>query len=370
MKYVGLVLGDETIKVSKLCFGSLCIGPLQSGLSLKDGAEVIRRAIGSGVNFIDTAQLYGTYKYIRAAFEKCNYKYKYNYNINADSIIISTKTYAYTRKLAEEALKEALSELNRDYIDIFMLHEQESLNTIRGHTEALEYLFEQKEAGKIRAVGISTHHVGGVLGAIEFNGEYTAHKNNAPDKHKKYNKLDVIHPIYNISGLGIIGTGSSGDGDYLSHLEPVSHLSHLNLNHLNQMEAALLKAKESGFFIFSMKALGGGNLFSRAEEALNFVLNKPFIDSVAVGMKSILEVDANVEFFKTGRFTGEYYANYPKIKKSLHIDGWCAGCGNCVKLCPAKALKISGGKAVCDCGKCVLCGYCSSACRDFAVKII
>jgi len=220
-----------------------------------------------------------------------------------------------------------------------MLHEQESIHTLRGHIEALEYLFEQKNEGRVKAVGISTHCADGVLGAVEFNSD-PAYKN------KNY-KLDVIHPMYNMSGLGIIGT-------------------------LDQMKTALLEAKKSGFFIFSMKALGGGNLYSKAEEALNFVLNAPFIDSVAVGMKSVLEVGANVNFFETGKFPDEYYRLYGGTKKRLHIDGWCAGCGNCVNICPAKALGISRdtNQTVCDYNKCVLCGYCSSVCRDFAIKII
>ncbi|MCL1866418.1 MAG: aldo/keto reductase, partial [Oscillospiraceae bacterium] len=139
----------ETLKVSKLCFGSLCMGPLQSGLSVKDGAEIIKRAFDSGVNFIDAAQLYRTYPYIKAALDL---------NAGKNKIIISTKTYAHTRKLAEESLEEALGGLGVDCIDIFMLHEQESIHTIHGHLDALEYLFEQKKAGAIKAVGISTHH--------------------------------------------------------------------------------------------------------------------------------------------------------------------------------------------------------------------
>jgi ferredoxin len=87
-------------------------------------------------------------------------------------------------------------------------------------------------------------------------------------------------------------------------------------------------------------------------------------------MKSILEVEANVKFFDMGKFPEEYYSDYKKIKKSLHIDYWCTGCGECVKKCGQAALKISDGKAVCEAEKCVLCGYCASACQDFAVKII
>ena len=352
----------EIIKVSKLCFGSLCIGPLQSDLGINDGADIIKQAFDLGINFIDTAQLYGTYKYIKSALEKYYSDNNINNinNINSkNNIVVSTKTYAYTKKLAKEALDEALRELNRDYIDIFMLHEQESIHTIYGHIGALEYLFDQKEAGKIKAVGISTHHISGVSGAVEFNETY------------KKNKLDLIHPMYNISGLGIIP-----DSDIDSEPDKFDKIDKIKI--LEHMETALLKAKKSGFFIFSMKAIGGGNLFSQAENALNFVLNKPFIDSVAVGMKSLPEVHANVKLFETGKFPDEYYADYQNYqadqlkqpKKRLHIDDWCSGCGKCVSKCSAGALRISDGRAVCDYNKCVLCGYCSSVCRDFAIKII
>ena len=341
MLYSDLLIKDsagnikEILKVSKLCFGSLCIGPLQSDLSVKDGARVINRSFAIGINFIDTAQLYKTYPYIKAALE---------ISANPKQIIIATKTYAYTRELAKNALDEALRELGRDCIDIFMLHEQESIHTIYGHIEALEYLFEQKKTGRIKSVGISTHHVSGVLGAIEFNQTY------------KKDKLDIIHPMYNLTGLGIIPENNKKDETAIS-----------------QMETAMTEAKKSGFFIFSMKPLGGGNLFARAEEALGFTLGKPFIDSIAVGMKSEMEVDANVHLFETGKFPDEYHKNYLKssVKKHLHIDSWCESCGNCVKACTSKALEINpDGKLICDHDKCVLCGYCSTACDCFAIKII
>ncbi|HOK43584.1 MAG TPA: aldo/keto reductase, partial [Thermoclostridium caenicola] len=45
-------LGKTGIKVSRLCFGALVIGPLQRNLSVEEGAAVIEEALRLGVNFI------------------------------------------------------------------------------------------------------------------------------------------------------------------------------------------------------------------------------------------------------------------------------------------------------------------------------
>ena len=83
-----------------------------------------------------------------------------------------------------EALEDARQRLQRDVIDIFMLHEQESIHTIRGHWPALEVLFEAKAKGIVRAVGISTHCVAIILRA-------------------QVPEIEVISPLINPS-LGII----------------------------------------------------------------------------------------------------------------------------------------------------------------------
>ena len=54
-------LGKTDIEVSRLCLGALTMGPLQAGLSPNEGGEIIAAAVGLGINFVDTAQLYRTY---------------------------------------------------------------------------------------------------------------------------------------------------------------------------------------------------------------------------------------------------------------------------------------------------------------------
>lgn len=316
MEYVNLA----NLKVSKLCFGSLTVSPLQAALPIDKGAEVIAHAFDHGVNFIDTAQYYDNYDYIREALRLSK--------LRPDDVVISSKTYAYDRKSAAAATEEARRSLDRDYIDIFMLHEQESIHTLRGHSEALDYLFEAREKGIIRAVGVSMHHIAAVRGVCELK--------------KRGYPIDCVHPIYNKSGTGI------ADGT------------------IDDMYEAIKTAHTLGIGIFAMKPLAGGHLYNDAAAAFDFLLDCEYIDSVAVGMQSTDEVDENIKYFETRTFDNLLR----KHKRRLHIENYCEGCGNCVRRCAHGALKITAGKAVADTEKCILCGYCSAVCEIFAIKVL
>ncbi len=342
-------LSPHLKKVSRLAIGSLTVGPLQADLCPERAGEILAYAFDRGVNFLDTAQYYRNYPHIRAGLQKAKH---------GDDVVISSKAYVWDRPGTLAAVDEARRALDRDYIDIFMLHEQESIHTLRGHREALDTLFDLRERGVIRAVGISTHHVAAVEGALTLADEGTP--------------LDVIHPLYNMAGIGI-ADGTESD-----------------------MADALARLHDRGCGVFGMKSLGGGHLFRQAKEAFRFVLEKPFVDAVAVGMQSEAEVDANLALF-SGLDVPESAAAAIGREKRLHIEEYCEGCGACVRRCPAGALSLADGRAesddnpydhteafaaasgipeqaaqkhaVCDPEKCVLCGYCTGVCPVFALKV-
>lgn len=309
-------LGKTGLKVSRMCFGALVIGPLQLNMTPREGAKVIRAALERGVNFIDTAELYGTYDHIREACKGLK-----------DRPIVSTKSYAYTAEGAKESLEKARKALDTDVIDIFMLHEQESRLTLRGHREALEFYLNEREKGRIKAVGVSTHNIEVVRAICQMP------------------YIDVVHPLINLTGIGI------GDGTR------------------DEMLDAIKEAYECGKGIYSMKAFGGGNLLNSYDECLNFILGIPYIHSTAVGMQSIEEVEMNVLRFENKEITDELRASIASKKKHLHIDYWCEHCGRCVKRCKQGALTLADNKVIVDSSKCVLCGYCGSVCPQFAIKI-
>lgn len=305
-------LGNTGIEVPEICFGSLTMSPCQYGFNADRAGEIMAFAAEKGINFIDTAQYYRNYDMIRVAVKK-----------SKKDLIITTKSYAYEYDMAVEAVEQARCEIDRDYIDIFMLHEQESEHTLRGHKPALDALYDLKAKGIIRAVGISTHFVAGVEGAVKYH-------------------LDAVHPMLNITGLGICD-GTRQD-----------------------MEKAIEKAYKSGMGVYTMKAFGGGNLYKRASECLDYIFAFPYKHSVALGMKSEQEVLDNIEYLTKRRFT----ENYSVKGKHIHIEDYCTGCGKCVKRCPQKALYIENGRSNCNSEICLLCGYCAAACPDFAIKIL
>jgi len=312
------MLGNTKIEVSRLCFGSLTMSPLQAHLPIEQGSNLLKYAFDREINFIDTAELYNNYEYIAEAL-------KY---IPRSKYIISTKSYSYSKETAEKSLNKALKELNTDYIDIFLLHEQESEHTIRGHYEAIEYFLKARDKGIIRAIGISTHRVDAVIGSL------------------KYDDLQVIHPIVNKNGLGI------QDGNIFDMIE------------------AIRKAYERGKGIYGMKPLGGGHLIKSVEEAVEFVKNISYLSSIAIGMQSYEEIDANISLLEDGIIPVKIKDKLKNKARKLNVADWCIGCGNCTRVCKHGGIEIIDNKATAVIDKCVLCGYCAASCPEFCIKVI
>jgi ferredoxin len=191
----------------------------------------------------------------------------------------------------------------------------------------LEFYLNEREKGRIRAVGVSTHNIEVVKAIVDMP------------------EIDIIHPLVNKSGIGI------GDGS------------------IDEMLAAVKGAWECGKGVYSMKPLGGGNLLHSYEESMAFVLGLPYIHSIAVGMQSTDEVEMNVCRFEGGDIPDGLKDAIAASGKHLHIDYWCEGCGKCIERCGQGALSMADGKVLADKDRCILCGYCGSVCPQFAIKI-
>lgn len=315
MKY--LTLGKTGIKVSRAGFGVLPMGPSQLALPVEEGASIIRHALAGGINFLDTAQYYRTYPYIREALKDGAYS----------DVIICSKSLAEDYDGMMEAIKEALAHLDRSQIDIFLMHEVRSGQLSR-RTGALQALQDARRRGLVRAIGLSTHHVDVVKAAAALE------------------EIEVVFPLINYAGLGI----RSGD----------------QFASADEMLDAIRECHAAGKGIFSMKAFGGGALTANYQKALDYVFSQPCIDSVMIGFGKISDVD-DLFSYLSGSMPPDYNPDVSEKKVYINQED-CEGCGACKNACPAGAIFWGdNGLASVDHSKCLTCGYCSPVCPVRAV---
>ncbi len=177
-------LGKSGLEVSEIGFGAWAIGGDAWG-PVEDDASIaaMQRALELGINFIDTADVYGDGHSEELVAKVIKGR--------RDQVIVSTKgglmghhrdpsgTPVYDRpEKVREALENSLRRLGTDYVDVYFDHIWWDRHE---ETEAfIEALSQLKAEGKARAVGVSTD---------DF--EYIKHFN-------KNGGLDVVQLEYSI----------------------------------------------------------------------------------------------------------------------------------------------------------------------------
>lgn len=145
-------LGKTGIKVSRLGIGGG--GPSQLGQSTGGTAQsstaIIRLALDSGVNFIDSAEAYHTEAIIGKAIR----------GIPRDQLVLSTKKTTWGKKAITPAdvrasLEASLKRLRTDYVDVYSLHGV-GIDEYDYLVSEIIPVFQQLQTeGKIRFIGIT-----------------------------------------------------------------------------------------------------------------------------------------------------------------------------------------------------------------------
>ena len=148
------ILGRTGLKVSVAGLG--CGGPSRLGMrndpqTTNHAVALVRQAINLGVNFLDTAQNYGTEAVVGKAIA----------GTPRDRLVISTKKTLppadHSDPEAEviKGLEQSLKLLGTDYIDVYHLHGVEPKDQAFAKDRLMPAMRRLKDQGKIRFIGVT-----------------------------------------------------------------------------------------------------------------------------------------------------------------------------------------------------------------------
>lgn len=323
MKYN--LLGDSSIKVSELCLGSMTWGTQNTE---QQGHEQLSLATSSGINFIDTAELYPTVP-LSADTQGDTERIIGSWlkNANRDQVVLASKVCGKGTKWIqngilispekiEHSINGSLERLQTDYIDLYQLHwpnrktyhfrqlwhyepskqHKQSVSQIQHNIVAvLEKLDNLIKAGKIRHYGLSNETCWGTMQYLQL-----ADKHNLPRPVSIQNEYSLMHRIYDIDfaelshhenvGLLAFSPLATGmlSGKYANgHIPEGSRRTvhkHLSGRYTRLSKPALKKYLE----------LAKEFALDPAQMALAFCCSRPFMTSTIIGATSLDQLKSNI----------------------------------------------------------------------------
>jgi len=160
-------LGRTGWKVSAISFGAWAIGGTWGRVDDKESMEALHRAVELGVNFFDTADVYGdgrSEKLLAKLRRECQ-----------ERLYIATKAgrrlnphipEGYNRKNLTKFIERSLRNLNTDALDLVQLHCPPT--PVYYMPEVFGILDDMVTAGKVHYYGVSVEKVEEALKAIEY----------------------------------------------------------------------------------------------------------------------------------------------------------------------------------------------------------
>jgi aryl-alcohol dehydrogenase-like predicted oxidoreductase len=165
-------LGRTGMKVSAISFGTWAIGGAWGTVDDKESTAALHRALDLGVNFFDTADVYGDGRSERLLARL--------HRERREPFFIATKagrrldphvSAGYNRKNLTAFVERSLKNLETDALDLLQLHCPPT--EVYYRPDVFEVLDDLVKAGKLRHYGVSVEKVEEALKAIEYPGVET-----------------------------------------------------------------------------------------------------------------------------------------------------------------------------------------------------
>jgi len=160
-------LGRTGWKLSDISFGAWAIGGAWGSVSDKESLAALRQAVDCGVNFIDTADVYGDGRSERLIAQlKQSEKSKIIVATKAGRRLPRQTVEGYSRQNLTMWVEDSLRNLATDSLDLLQLHCPPG--ALYDGPEVFGILDDLVRAGKIRYYGVSVEKIEEALKAVEF----------------------------------------------------------------------------------------------------------------------------------------------------------------------------------------------------------
>jgi len=165
-------LGRTGWKVSTISFGAWAIGGSWGPVEDAESFAALQKAVDLGVNFFDTADVYGDGRSERLLAKlKADRKEEITIATKAGRRLEPHNSAGYNRQNLTSFIERSLKNLNTETLDLVQLHCPPV--EVYYRPEVFGWLDELVKAGKMRFYGVSVEKVEEALKAIEYPGVQT-----------------------------------------------------------------------------------------------------------------------------------------------------------------------------------------------------
>ncbi len=296
------LLGRSGLLVSEICLGTMTYGgkgrwqPIGQ-LTLAEVEAQVKMAFDSGVNFIDTANVYS-----EGDSEALLGQALKNLRLPREELVIATKVrvrmgagpnqVGLSRGHIMDSVNASLKRLQLEHIDLYQIHGQDLATPLE---ETLRTLEDLVRSGKVRCLGLSNHAAWQVMKAISIS------------EHRGWNRFQSVQAYYSLAGRELereIVPVSLDQGLGILVWSPLA--GGLLSGKFNESDKGPDGARRTSFdfppvdrprafrCVEAMRPIAKGHGVSVARVALAWLLHQPAVTSVIVGAKSIAQLDDNI----------------------------------------------------------------------------
>jgi aryl-alcohol dehydrogenase-like predicted oxidoreductase len=291
MKYVHL--GRAGVKVSKICLGTMNFGPHTNEA---DSFEIMDRSLELGINFFDTANVYG-WKIGEGVTEQIIGRWLAQGGGRRNQIVLATKVYGRMGERPNErclsayhikkACEDSLNRMQTDHIDLYQMHHIDRDSPWEEVWQAMEQLVRE---GKVLYVGSSNfagwHIAQAQAEAKERNFMGLISEQSLYNLSARTVELEVI-PACEFYGLGVIPWSPLAGGMLGGALEKAEegrrasdHVQERIEKHRTQLEQYEAFCKEMGE--------------KPADVALAWLLNNPVVTAPIIGPRDLTQLEGSL----------------------------------------------------------------------------